>query len=66
MTKGIIILDDIPVICAECNLATVTQNREYLRCESKNRIIYSAKPDWCPIKSLSEKVEMQLFREGRC
>lgn len=55
MSKGIIIVDDIPVICAECNLATVTQNGKYLRCEAKNKVIYNAKPDWCPIKSMPER-----------
>lgn len=54
MTKGIIVLNDIPVICAECNFAAITPNKEYLRCEAKNRIIYNAKPDWCPIRVLPE------------
>ena len=54
MTKGIIVLDDIPVICAECNFATITPNKECLRCEAKNRIIYNAKPDWCPVRVLPE------------
>lgn len=55
MAKGIIVLDDIPVICAECSMATVTSNKQYLRCEVKNRIIYNAKPDWCPIKPIPAK-----------
>lgn len=55
MTKGIIVLNDIPVICAECNFATITPNKEYLRCEVKNRIIYNAKPDWCPIKPMIKR-----------
>ena len=55
MAKGIIVLDDIPVICAECNFATITPSKECLRCEAKNRIIYNAKPDWCPIKSIPER-----------
>lgn len=54
MAKGIIVLDDIPVICAECNFATITPNKECLRCEAKNRIIYNAKPDWCPVRVLPE------------
>ena len=54
MAKGIIVLDDIPVICAECNFATITPNKECLRCEAKNRIIYNAKPDWCPVRALPE------------
>ena len=55
MAKGIIVLDDIPVICAECDFATITPNKGYLRCEAKNRIIYNAKPNWCPIKLMLDK-----------
>ena len=57
MAKGIIVMDDIPVICAECNFATITPNKECLRCEAKNRIIYNAKPDWCPIKEIPARKE---------
>lgn len=57
MEKGIIVLDDIPAICAECNFAAITPNKEYLRCEAKNRIIYNAKPDWCPIKGIPVRLE---------
>lgn len=55
MAKGIIVLDDIPVICAECNFATITPSKECLRCEAKNRIIYNAKPDWCPIQEMPKR-----------
>lgn len=58
MAKGIIVLDDIPVICAECNFATITPNKECLRCEAKNRIIYNAKPDWCPIKEMPSRKQV--------
>lgn len=54
MAKGIVVVDDIPVICAECDFATITPNKECLRCEAKNRIIYNAKPDWCPVRVLPE------------
>ena len=29
MAKGIIVMDDIPVICAECSFAHLTQNKQY-------------------------------------
>ena len=61
MAKGIIVLDDIPVICAECNFATITPNKECLRCEAKNRIIYNAKPDWCPIRVLSKRAHHEDY-----
>ena len=49
MAKGIIVIDDIPVICAECSFANLTQNKQYFHCDAKNRTVYNAKPDWCPI-----------------
>ena len=55
MAKGIIVLDDIPVICAECNFASLKHNRENIWCDVKQRMCYSAQPDWCPIKSIPER-----------
>lgn len=59
MAKGIIVLDDIPVICAECDFAIATQNKQYLHCVAKNRIIYGAKPNWCPIKLTPDKKDVK-------
>ena len=53
--KGIIVLDDIPIICAECNFAHLTQNKQYFHCDAKNKTVYNAKPDWCPIKPAPER-----------
>lgn len=50
--KGYIIIDDIPVICAECNFASF--RGDYIRCEAVNKTCYNAKPKWCPIKPLDE------------
>lgn len=55
MAKGIIVVDDIPVICAECNFAHLTQNKQYFHCDAKNKTVYNAKPDWCPIKLIPAK-----------
>lgn len=55
MAKGIIVVDDIPVICAECNFANLTQNKKYFRCDVNGKIVYNAKPDWCPIKEIPER-----------
>ena len=63
MEKGIIVIEDIPVICAECKRAEVWSNKLY--CLEEDRIIHNSKPDWCPIKPMSKEVEMQLFREGK-
>ena len=64
MAKGIIVLDDIPVICAECSMSTVTPNKQYLRCEVKNRIIYNAKPDWCPINPMPQRAYHENYCDG--
>ena len=57
MAKGIIVVDDIPVICAECNFANLTQNKKYFRCDVNGKIAYNAKPDWCPIKGIPVRLE---------
>lgn len=58
MAKGIIVIDDIPVICAECNFANLTQDKKYFRCDVNGKIAYNAKPDWCPIKEAPKKSEV--------
>lgn len=55
MAKGIIVVDDIPVICAECNFAHLTQNKQYFHCDAKNKTVYNAKPDWCPIQEMPKR-----------
>lgn len=55
MKKGIIVIEDIPVICAECNFANLTQDKKCFRCDVNGKIVYSGKPDWCPIKSIPER-----------
>lgn len=57
MKKGIIVIEDIPVICAECNFANLTQDKKCFRCDVNGKIVYSGKPDWCPIN---------LFQKERC
>ena len=39
MNKGIIVVDDIPVICAECDFAHLTQNKQYFHCAAKNKTL---------------------------
>lgn len=57
MSKGIIVVDDIPVICAECNFANLTQDKKYFRCDVNGKIAYNAKPDCCPIKEIPVRLE---------
>ena len=63
MNKGFIVVDDIPVICAECERAEIWSYKLY--CLEEDRVIHNSKPDWCPIKPMSKEVEKQLFREGK-
>ncbi|MBC5688135.1 hypothetical protein H8S37_04200 [Mediterraneibacter sp. NSJ-55] len=53
MAKGTVVVDDIPVICAECRRASIKGDN--LFCEEKQRTIYNAKPDWCPIKPIPQR-----------
>ena len=63
MNKGIIVVDDIPVICAECERAEIWSYKLY--CLEEDRVINNSKPDWCPIKPMSNEVKMQLYKEGK-
>lgn len=58
MAKGIIVLDEIPVICAECSFAHLTQDKQYFHCDPKNKTVYNAKPDWCPIKEMPSRKQV--------
>ena len=67
MTKWIIVLDEIPEKCNQCNFwfAKATVPVEY-RCMGLQREITEneltkKKPDWCPIKQMPEKIEVLKY-----
>lgn len=62
MKKGIIVLDDIPVICADCYLSSFTKNHKYLYCNVKDEIVYNAKPHWCPIKNFPNRKPLSSLK----
>lgn len=62
MAKGIIVIDDIPVICAECDFATLKCNGKYIWCDAKREFCNNSKPNWCPIKPLPKRA----YRENYC
>ena len=73
MAKGIIVVD-IPERCADCPIEAYDETlygdelNHHCPFEYKgytDDVRESGKPDWCPIKSMSKEVEMQLFREGK-
>ena len=55
MAKGIIVIDDIPVICVECDFATLKCNGKYIWCDAKREFCNNSKPDFCPIKQMPER-----------
>lgn len=54
MTKGIIVVDEIPKSCIECYCCDV----KHRCCDVINKYfdtsIYDTKPNWCPIKPITE------------
>lgn len=67
MSKGIIVVDDIPVICAECDFASLKINGQYIWCNVKREFCNNAKPDWCPIQPIPEKKPLSgdVSNEGK-
>lgn len=55
MSKGIIVVDDIPVICAECDFASLKCSGKYLWCNIKKEFCNSSKPDWCPVQEMPKR-----------
>lgn len=67
MAKGIIVLDEIPEKCNQCNFwfAKATVPVEY-RCMGLQREITEneltkKKPDWCPIKPTPERADHEDY-----
>lgn len=70
MAKGIIVVDEIPGNCR--NIRGDKNGCPYggMFCQIKiedvmEHVKSGTKPDWCPIKPMSNEVKMQLFREGK-
>ena len=59
MNKGFIVVDDIPVICAECERAEIWSYKLY--CLEEDRVIHNSKPDWCPIKPVPERANHENY-----
>ena len=67
MMKGIIVLDEIPEKCNQCNFwfAKATVPVEY-RCMGLQREITEneltkKKPDWCPIKEIPSRIDVLKY-----
>ena len=54
MSKSVLVIDT-PKDCRSCYLRKVIHNLPYCKVELKAIKDTSVKPDWCPLKPLSEK-----------
>ena len=72
MTKGIIVLDEIPNNCFHCRLKKrpagmsfpedmVCGVAEQSVCQYKPHNINGTKPDWCPIKPVPERANHENY-----
>lgn len=66
MSKGIIVVDNIPKNCEECRFSVFVEcGIEF--CKVKREYIDSDKPDWCPIKPKNDEwipAEEKMPKDG--
>lgn len=56
------VINNVPVICAECRKTKVLPNGN-LYCEEKRKeIAYGSKPTWCPLPPLVEEITPIEYR----
>ena len=57
MPKAVLIMDMPEQVCQKCTLCYETENDdEYLCCATGKLVPDGAKPDWCPLRELPEKI----------
>ena len=59
MSKGLIILDEIPVSCCKCP-CNIIDSYGFVMCQKSNKKLTTTevmrcKPNWCPIQKMPEK-----------
>lgn len=67
MGKGIIVLD-MANKCSNCRMGFTNEYYDHFECYFKPGLEINPdeeKPDWCPIKPMSNEVKMQLYKEGK-
>lgn len=57
MGKCILVLDEMPSSCIKCPLYNYVPSRCFVLGKFQNDISEDYKPDWCPLKPITEKVE---------
>ena len=56
MAKAVLVMDIPEQVCQKCTLCYDTENDdEYLCCATRKLVPDGEKPDWCPLRELSEK-----------
>lgn len=59
MAKAVLVTDMPEQVCQKCTLCYETENDdEYLCCATGKLVPDGAKPDWCPLRELPEKMEV--------
>ena len=57
MAKAVLVMDMPEQVCQKCTLCYETENDdEYLCCATGKLVPDGAKPDWCPLRELPEKI----------
>ena len=59
MAKAVLVTDMPEQVCQKCTLCYETENDdEYLCCATGKLVPDGEKPDWCPLRELPEKREI--------
>ena len=74
MAKAVLVMDMPEQVCQKCTLCYETEDDEYLCCAVEKLVPDGAKPNWCPLRELPEKmpdlehgyenVEKSIIRTG--
>ena len=74
MSKAVLVMDMPEQVCQKCTLCYETEDDEYLCCAVGKLVPDGAKPNWCPLRELPEKmpdlehgyenVEKSIIRTG--
>ena len=58
MAKAVLVTDMPEQVCQKCTLCYETEDDEYLCCAVGKLVPDGAKPDWCPLRELPERMEI--------
>lgn len=64
MSKGIIVLNNIPEDCVSCRLSILSAYGGKF-CKVVKEYTYTDKPDWCPIKPVPDRACHEEYWDNR-